>query len=339
MEFKRYTSIENSYRIAYIDQIIQRGLSGGDWIVEEKIHGGCFCIYYNGIEFKCAKKSAFIVEDDGNFFNYERVLEENKESIIKLWNLLGHDNNENEGAYIQVYGEIFGGTYPHPDVKRVNDAKGVQGGIYYHPDNKFYAFDLKVNSRLILTIEKTKALFKEAGLFHAETLFKGTFQEALDYDPIFLTTIPSKFDLPEIENNFAEGVVIKPNEHRLMGESRVLIKNKHPKHQENMKPKREKKPEIELSEAGDKLYDELFNLINENRLRNVLSKIGDVTQKDFPKIMGMLVKDAIEEFRKDHDEAFMELPTEERKKITKTINKDAGDVIRPNFLNIIDGVY
>jgi len=340
MEFKKYSEIENSYRKNYIDYLVEHGFSGGEWIVEEKIHGSQFTIYYNGFQFKCSKKTAFIVEEDGNFFNYEKVLEENKEAIIKLWDLLGHDNGENN-SYMQVYGEIFGGVYSHPDVPKSNDDKKVQGGIYYHPKNKFYAFDLKVNGNLTLTMEKVKKLFKEAGLFHAETLFKGTFQEALDYNPIFLTTIPSRFGLPEIENNYSEGIVIKPNEHKRTGNgARILIKNKHPDHQENKKP-RIKKPRVEiiLSEEGKYLYEKLSCLINDNRLKNVLSKVGNVNQKDFGKIMGMLVSDAIEEFRKDHDEEFQKLPTDERKKITKTVNKEAGDLIRPNFLNIIDDEF
>jgi len=87
MEFKKYSEIENAYRKAYIEYIEQVGLSGGEWVVEEKIHGSNLCIYYNGIEFKYAKKTAFIEEDE-NFYNCHKVVEDNKEAIIKLYGIL-----------------------------------------------------------------------------------------------------------------------------------------------------------------------------------------------------------------------------------------------------------
>jgi len=313
------------------------------------VHNSNLSIYYDGSEFNCAKRTAFLERLDKSFFRHEKVLEDNKQAIELLFELVRLRINGSEiykdigkVEYITIYGEIFGGAYPHPDVEKVNDAKKVQGGVYYHPDNKFYAFDLKVNGHFVFTVEKAKSLFEKAGLFHAKTLFKGRYQEALEYPNTFPTTIPAQFGLPEIEDNIAEGVVIKPDEHRRMGDGRIILKNKNPKFSEQGKPKDKnkiKKPEFKFSEKGEQLYDELLSLINDNRVRSVISKIGEVTDKDFGKIMGMTVKDAIEEFMKDFGEEFNQLEQSERKTITKRVSKNTASIIRPNFLNIIDGIF
>jgi hypothetical protein len=39
MEFKRYSSIENSYRTKYLQTLEEQGLTGGEWVVTEKVHG------------------------------------------------------------------------------------------------------------------------------------------------------------------------------------------------------------------------------------------------------------------------------------------------------------
>jgi len=335
MEFKKYSEAENTYRQKYVNDITDRGLSGGIWVIEEKLHGANFTIYFDGTNFECAKRTAPIEEAE-DFFKYEKVLEDNKESVKKLFELVSNNYGVD---YLSIYGELFGGAYPHPDVERNANAKKVQSGIWYTPDNKFYAFDLKVNGDFVMTVEEAKALFKEAGLFHAKTLFTGSFKEALEFNQIFLTTIPAMFGLPEIDDNFAEGVVIKPDVHKRKGDGRVMLKNKHPDHIEKNRPPKKPREPVKLSEEGDKLYLELLSLINENRLKSVLSKFGEVTQKDFGKVMGLVVKDAIEEFMKDFNEEFNKLEKSERKHMTKALSKETGNMIRPNFLNIIDGMY
>ena len=45
---------------------------------------------------------------------------------------------------------------------------------------------------------------------YVRPLLIGSFGDALEFPLDFLTTIPSMFDLPPIDDNFAEGVVCKP---------------------------------------------------------------------------------------------------------------------------------
>jgi hypothetical protein len=47
---------------------------------------------------------------------------------------------------MQVFGELYGGRYPHPEVDHgsAEQRKPVQAGIYYSPTLRFIAFDVRV---------------------------------------------------------------------------------------------------------------------------------------------------------------------------------------------------
>ena len=335
MEFKRYSDIENSYRQKFLDEIMSRAMSGGLWIVEEKIHGANFSLLFDGTTYSCAKRTQIIGEGDGQFFNHKLIMETYKDAITKLW---GEISAKDGACLIQVYGELFGGNYPHPDVERVQNAKGVQGQVYYSPANQFITFDLRVNG-IYRPVEDAKALMASAGFLTAETLLKGTLEEALAYPNLFPTTIPTRFGLPAIEDNICEGVVIKPVEVKYMGDTRVVLKNKNAKFSEKEDKVREPRPEFVFSEEGQVSMDGLSDLVTENRLRNVLSKIGEITEKDFGKVMGEMSKDVMKDFLKDNEVAYEEVDKEERKRIQRVVQKDIADMIRKNFLNIVDGVF
>lgn len=48
-----------------------------------------------------------------------------------------------ELTIVKVYGELFGGCYPHKDVTpSKNKVKRIQKGVWYSPYVRFYAFDI-----------------------------------------------------------------------------------------------------------------------------------------------------------------------------------------------------
>jgi Rnl2 family RNA ligase len=153
--------------------------------------------------------------------------------------------------------------------------------------------------------------------------------------------MPSKKDLPMIPNNFCEGIVIKPIQPLFLGNgSRVILKNKNEEFCENHggNSVKEVKPKKEISAVVQKLMKEGTKYINDNRLRAVISKIGEIGEKDFGKLNGLFIKDVVEDLRKDFEE-FNSLSNDDRSDLTKFLNKEASTFIRPNFLNIIDGSY
>lgn len=60
MEFKKFSSLENTYRQNLIDKVQYEGKDGGAWIVTEKIHGANFSFWCDGIEVKTASRTQFV---------------------------------------------------------------------------------------------------------------------------------------------------------------------------------------------------------------------------------------------------------------------------------------
>ncbi len=114
---------------------------------------------------------------------------------------------------VQVYGELFGGAYPHADVLSLPDAQPVQTGVYYSPGIEFLAFDVGVvedGELRLLDYETATGALERAGLPFARPLFVGKYDAACTVSNEFQTTIPALLGLPPIGGNRAEGIVLKP---------------------------------------------------------------------------------------------------------------------------------
>jgi len=332
MDHIKYSSIENTYRDQFIRLIREEGLDTGEWIVTEKVHGGQLAIYYDGNEIKASTRTTFLTEDM-DFFNWPKVVAENRDKIKKIYDLLKDQNSEI--SYIIVYGELFGGSYPHPDVEKVKGAKQLQKGVYYHPDNLFYAFDIRVDGKF-LPVDRCNRLFEQTGLFYAKPILRGTMDQCLKHPNQFPSKISLWLGLPPIEDNIAEGIVIKPIEPKFLGiGERVILKSKNEKFEERKtRKKRPKKPskEVKLSEKGQQLLEELETLVTENRLRNVLSKKGQmpypVPKNYFGEIMKDYSLDIWTEFNKDYEQEYTNLEKQEQKKISKELNQIAAKLVK-----------
>ena len=354
MEFKKYNSIDNSYREKTIHKIKELGYNSKDieWVVLEKIHGANFSLWMNEEGIKPAKRTSFIDDTDGKFFNYDSVIDvyhENLRAIYELSkdmiaDLVEMDKVTHDGKVeVILYGEIFGGNYGHDDVDKVSDAIKVQKGVDYCPHNDFYVFDMKINGRM-LNYDLFREFMEATGFLYAKPLHRGTFEECVEYENEYQTTIPAVYGLPEIENNICEGNVIKPV-HTLFfpSKDRVILKNKNDKFKESSrepKEKRQKKKEdITLSENSMEVLEDIRLHITENRLRNVISHIGEINNKMFGRLTGEFTKDTLEEYLKDNKEEYEKIEKAERKKIQKNISNLCAEVIRNNFVNIIDGCF
>lgn len=337
MKFKRYNSIEQVYRQAFVDKIIETGNSGGEWVVTEKVHGANFSFITDGKEVRVGKRTATIGPGD-SFYSYERVLDRYKDKILDLFTSINKwceapDNIQ----YLNIFGELMGGGYPHEDVEQINNVSLVQNGIHYCPDQDFYMFDIRADRNRFLAKTEVQKLGNKLGIPCIQIEFKGTFEECLVWSAghnAHQSIIHKQFGLPMLSDNIREGNVVSPNLPEFIGESRIILKDKNDKWLETSKAK-VRKPPVPLSDKASKVYSELAAYINENRLNNVISKIGAIGQKDFGKLLGQFVKDAIDDFQKDND-TLSTLEKDERKRVNKLINGAAATMIRNDFLNIID---
>jgi len=271
-----------------------------------------------------------------NFNNYERVLDKYQKSLYEIRDFLTHDKNV---TGYTLFGEILGGFYR--GMNSVPGAVKVQKEVDYTPDNDFYAFDLKLffqdGSELIYPYESFDFLMFKVGIPYAKALFIGSFEEALKYPNEFDSTIPELYGYPKLENNVCEGVVIKPVEPKFYGPSRIILKNKNAKFSE----KHGEKKEVVVKDVTPEQKELLENYLaynTENRLKNVISKIGTITNKDFGMLLGHTTQDILIEAGKDGI-VQGEMSNENYKRVKKLLSSEIALLIRNNFLNILDNNF
>lgn len=336
MKFKKFTSIENSYRQKEI-QSIKINFPTARFVVQEKVHGANFSFWTDGKTVKCANRSGFLNEGE-SFYNYEAVLDRYRLKVLSSFRELKEAKYLTEELKELVFfGEMYGGNYPHPNVE-AKSVKTVQKGVYYCNDVDFITYDIQANGEYV-PFKKFKTTCMVAQIPFLEAIAEGTLEECLGIANEYPSTIPAMHGLPEIEENTCEGNVIRPLEVLYFGNgSRVILKNKNTKFSEKKGGTEAKKPMKNIPPHVLNLQNEVVQYINENRLKNVISKIGEVTQKDFGKILGLMSKDVMEDFSKDN-ESVLELSHEDRKMVTKLLNNEVGNLLRPLFVNIIDGNF
>lgn len=330
--FKKYNTIENTYREEFLERIKGHGFGEDKFVVQEKVHGANLSYWTtDGIHFYSAKRTAALAEDE-KFYNHEKVLATIKPNLASIWKHL--QSEIPTLTQLTFFGEIMGGTYPHKEIQKNKEAIKVQKGIFYSPDNHFYAFDILINRERYVDVDEANRHFEREGLLYAKTLYAGSISECLAYPNDFDSKIPQELGLPALDHNTTEGVIIKPKRTRHFNSgSRVILKNKNEKWAENKKFHRNIRLEEEVSEKVGKLQEAILTYVTENRLSNVLSKIGEVSPKDFGRVLGMFNKDVVEDFLKDYGHLTTDLEKKEQKQINKSFNKEAVKLVKDALQN------
>lgn len=323
--FKKYDSIENAYQERFIEKIREalfQNSQNNHFYVEEKIHGANFQFYVDGEgNITPGKRTSFLIEDE-KFFNWRDVFAKYKDRVLQIRNQKCFP----DGSNFIVYGELYGGCYPHPDVPNDSKWSRVQKEIYYAPFEDFICFDIFVyeNEEKHYFIDKSMRddICKYIDIPYAETLFEGTLDECLRFPNEFPTTIPSLFGLPDIENNICEGVVIRHGKDlRVKTGERAIIKNKNAKFSEKKSKPREHKPQNDVPEFINEMLDNAQDYITEARLSNMFSKIGDdVNHRDFGKYIQLYSADLYDDFMKDYSGVLAGWEKNDKKTFQKLLN-------------------
>lgn len=255
------------------------GNSGGIWIAQEKIHGAQLVIAVgpNGIKF--GKRKAWLGNQEA-FFGWQLIRVELESLCARIFESLSFP----VGTVAYFYGELFGGQYPHTSVTQMQGIQPVQTGIWYAPFIHWAAFDAVIfpagsaADAYFLGGKELSQSIKEAGGINPPIIARGSFNELMQSPFRFQTKVPSLFGLPEIKNNWAEGLVIKP-ETSVLTSKRSVLKRKI----EEFDEKR-----FDQSEAwdSDKLLSfEVVNIyaakmVNPARIDSARSKVGDGRTKE-----------------------------------------------------------
>ena len=310
MEFKKFTSLENTYRQNLLDKVVLEGLDEQLWIVTEKVHGANFSFWYDGKDFKVASRNQFV---DGTFYNCQSVINKYEQKIKDWFN----SDHLSEIESVVIYGELYG--------------QGIEKEVVYG-EKDFAAFEVHVNGDVQYK-DVAIHICEEIGLKFVPVLFQGTFQDCMKVENTFQSHLtPLGFE----GENFAEGVVIEPvNPAWFKNGSRVYFKNKTEAFTEKKK-KKEHKPTIGLSEVEQALLDNVLEYNSPQRVSNVISKIGQITNKDFPKILGLTIQDILEDFQKETSTDVKKVAEENYKLWSKSLQKEVTKTVREEFVKHLD---
>ena len=338
LEFKKYSSIENSFSREFMERVAAEMPLDLQYVIQEKVHGTNTSFLCDGKDVKFAKRTSILAENE-QFYDYPELLARYKDRVLKLFdNIKVKYPNVSQ---ISVVGEMFGGLYPHDGVNAKRNVSLIQKGVCYTPEHEFYGFDIYLhegeNSRF-LPVDEVNELFEAEGFFFAKTLFRGTLSECLKYPNAFQSKIAEWLGLPAIEDNICEGIIIRPVVPMyLRNGSRVLIKSKNERFAEKKSVKKRNKlftEPIPYSDALQSLIVEGEAYVTKNRLTNVVSHIGEVHfPKDFGRVMGLLSKDVLDDFLKEHGGSYAALDKCEQKSLNKELNKLCTTLVKKVYMS------
>ena len=336
-QFKKYSSIENTFDKEFVERIVIEEADKQEFVVQEKVHGANVCFITDGESVSFGKRTA-LVEADEKFYNYEDLLERYKEKVKALFQTV--KVSFPDIISITIFGEMFGGKYPHPDVKNIGSMMIIQKGVYYCPIHEFYAFDLYITTDTtsrFLSVDQANDFFVKGGFFYAQTLLRGTLSECLKYPNDAPSRIGEWFGFPPIDDNICEGIIIRPVEPTyLHNGSRVLLKSKNVRFEEKTSVKK-RQPRIKVEPTYSEQLVELLvvveDYVTENRLNNVVSKIGQISvPKDTGKLIGLFSKDILDDFLKEHSCEYLELEKSEQKILNRHSNSLATTLIKKVYI-------
>lgn len=284
--FRKYPKISQSYDAKTLEHIALMGLYAHDvrWSCSNKLHGANLAIYCDGIGMEIASRNGMLGENE-SFYNVDSI----KPELFRIASTLNAYFKDD----VKIYGELFGGSYPHSDVPKTNMGM-IQKGVFYCADIQFSVFDILVGDTF-LSVEEMEEACLAFDIMHQESIFEGTLQECLDYPNDFEDPTYKKFGLPKLEGNITEGIVVKPVKVRFFGSgSRVILKSKNEKFAEKNNAKKRIPKDIEpLSKEMTETLENFSQYINMNRLDTATSKLGEVEQKLIGAFLKELHQDVI----------------------------------------------
>lgn len=333
--FRKYPSIEGVHIEEFLNKVREK-YGSEQYCVTEKIHGTNTQIDYNLItgEFTYGKRTDVIGEDE-QCYNAQEILGNLKGAIKDLAEQLRYYRGDNLEV-VRVYGELFGGTYPHPNVEKDKKSIRVQKGVYYCPSNRWRAFDISYsfkgdNKNYFLSGEQFFSYANNAGIPAVPLLgIFNSLEAALKYPNNKRSVIFQYYGLPEIEDNIMEGVVIRPWYDDLwLGQHRVILKSKNDKFKERSKDKRVNIQE-EVPEVVKQAIEEISEFITENRVNNVISHLGQVTVNDIGKVIDLTAYDVLNEYKKIY-KTFNLMEKKEEKMVTKFMRGQVAKLVKKIF--------
>jgi Rnl2 family RNA ligase len=302
--FRPYPKVPASIDAWGLTDVAVRWTSRMRWAATEKIHGANLCICIEHERIAVAKRRAVLTGDE-DFFDHRRVIGPLLGRFRALFDAVRLTRSTDA---VLVYGELCGGGYPHPDIPEVSGVQPVQTGIHYAPDVCFLAFDVGLplpDAGLeLLRFAEALAHLERAAIPVVPVRCVGTLDEVLASSPTFPTAVPRSLGLPELPDNWAEGLVIKPSDAPPPG-LRPFLKRKHPAFEETAYHEAQPWPrrpgaaaEPTALEQADALVQ---RMLTDQRIDSAISKLGRPTTSEQQRAVAAEVeRDVREELEHQH---------------------------------------
>ncbi|QIW91628.1 RNA ligase [Acinetobacter phage vB_AbaM_D22] len=342
MKFIKYPSIKRLTERA-INNVRGVNVELPEFMVTEKLHGANMGIYSNGTDFRIASREGF-VRDGIKFYNGRAVADKYKEAILQHAKDATVELKASgiDGEVVSIYfGELFGGSIhkgtPYSqeqdfvlfDFFIVVDDTGNNREILHQNGCKHFEILEEEGLLVCRAYDKPTAIKNIAsaiGCRPIEILFIGSFEGAIlvknDFESKYVC--PQKVKESGVEAHgqeavdylcITEGVIIEPVYPVNYFGDTFKYKSKNMKFEEKHNTGyKEKTSAVEkaLNNLTDEERDTLTDMdqyITNPRYDAVVSKIGEVTIKDFSKVLKGFVDDVLIDIKSDYAEDEKDFPT------------------------------
>ncbi len=347
--YTSYEKIPETFSKWNLAESDYRAFKKTDWAVTEKIHGANFCVTTDGDRVQFAKRQEILPPDE-DFFGFHSLAPDLILQVKEIFRILQAETQQS--IVVSVYGELFGGEYPHPAVLAAPNVQAVQTGIYYSPKIEYCAFDIAIEdknncTRRYCDFDRALQIFHQVGLLCAEPLFMGKYEKAVNYKIDFESTIPTLLGLPKLPfPNKAEGVVIKPVKlisiETSNGKNRPILKKKIAEFAEDRRFHQATKWNLsktpifsEEEQAESWLREAMMALVVETRLNNAISKIGRVSQHDIKgrqRLLEVFASDVLDAFNEEWASLLNALPREKQQHLLEQLYRESRKLLE-NYFN------
>lgn len=323
LEFDKYRSVHNVALSNIVECAKMQGFGAYSWVAINKIHGSNFSLMADSEKVLACSKNQIIPEGDSHF-KHELMMPFLTRIIKEMQSYFGKN--------IQVYFEMFGGSYPHEMIPVDKRFSRVARGIFYLPQIDVRVIDIQVDKRY-LDYDEMVEIAERHRLKVAECLGRGSLDQMLELSPEFEDPTYKEYHLPKIEGNMSEGLVLRPTKECLFNNGRrVILKNKCKK----MSEKRVRKPKVPVVLTDPELmsFNSLASCVTEARLENILSHGHQFDKKGFSKLVGLVMKDIFEEEKANG--LIIELDKTSRKRVNKLLQAEIVDLVKPFWIDLIN---
>jgi Rnl2 family RNA ligase len=347
--FTKYSTLSPHYHsktVAKIRQHPEFKKYASDWVVTEKVHGSNFSFVVtrkdDNMILEVAKRTAII--EDISTAPYKKatatVRQKYDDCAIQAYDYVcDYIVPDSYVTKVAIFGELFGGEYVRNNTE---GTRPIFTEVLYCPHHDFYAFDIFItydNSQAIvnrwLSFDEAEKVFLACGFnIYAKALVRGSFEECMDYNIAFTTTIPKLFDLEPIAEifdkrdhapNICEGVVVRPNQSFMVSGERAMFKKKNLKFIEKISSKVQRRKDYVTT-----CWEELLLYITKARLSNVISKIGEDAQID--ELVSEMNKDVKTEFIVENEKLWSKITEEEQQKLDQKLNARVLKFVKRNYI-------